>query len=241
MKQFLRQPLLHFIAIGAFIFAVDSWLNPSDGGGDQVIDVSASRITALARNWEARRMRPPDWDEVRDLVDGYIREEILYREARKLGLDQDDAVVRRRLAQKIEFLYRDLQPISEPDEKSLQEYYAAHAERYREPVRLSFRQVHFSPDRRGKAVLSSARSALVSLRNGQAEAGGSLGDPSLLHYGYSGLSRQDIRGRFGEEFAQKLMALPAGGQDHLRFLGDRPGAEPLGVMSGPDDRRYVAR
>lgn len=125
-------------------------------------------------------MRTPDSSELRDLIEGNVREEILYREARKLGLEQDDAVVRRWLAQKMEFLYRELQPIHPPDEKTLRAYYQAHAKRYREPPTLSFRQLFFSPDRRGEDAVSSARTALTFLRNSQKATESRLGDPTMV-------------------------------------------------------------
>lgn len=210
MKQIIRQPLVHFLAIGALMFVVDAWLDPNSGSGRQVIDVSASRIEALASSWEAQRMRPPSRDELKALVDGYLREEIFSREAKKLGLDRDDPVVRRRLAQKMEFLFGDFQVIADPDAGTLSQYYKAHAERYREPVRLSFRQYYFSPDRQGEAAVASAHSALVSLRSGQRRPAADFGDTSLLEHAYSGLSRSEIRNRFGDDFAQTLTALPVG-------------------------------
>ena len=210
MKKIIRQPLVHFLVIGVLIFLADAARDAPDDPQEQVINVSASRINALAKTWEARRMQPPSPAELQDLIDGYVREEILYREAKQLGLDRDDTVIRRRLAQKMEFLYQDLQTAGEPEDEALQAYYEKYEERYREPVRLSFRQFYFSTDRRGARAMASARTALVSLRNGQEGNEGTLGDPSMLEHEYRNLSRQEIRDRFGEEFAAELTGLPTG-------------------------------
>jgi hypothetical protein len=104
LKRVLHEPLLHFLLIGAAIFAVHAWLERGAATGRDAIVVTRGRIDSLAARFTAEHGRPPDAAERDALVDGYVREEILCREALALGLDQEDAVIRDRLRQKMEFV-----------------------------------------------------------------------------------------------------------------------------------------
>ena len=137
-------------------------------------------------------MRPPTADEIRGLVDDYIREEVYYREALALGLDRDDTVIRRRLRQKMEFVSGDLAAASEPTDAELQTFLESHPGAFQLPAIIDFQQVFFSSDRRGEQALAQARRERRSWRAPATALPHPTGDPSLLP---AEMSRVDATGR----------------------------------------------
>jgi hypothetical protein len=147
-------------------------------------------VAQLGELWLKRWGRPPTPEELDSLVDSRVREEVLYRHALALGLDRDDTVVRRRLAQKIEFLFQDLSELVQPSPQDLAGYLAAHEDRFREPARLTFSHVYVSRDRRGEAA--------------------EYGDPLALPSRYSDVDHAGIARAFGTDFADRVVELEAG-------------------------------
>jgi hypothetical protein len=173
--------------------------------------VPAGRIEALASGFARTWRRPPTRDELQGLVDEWIREEVLYREAIARGLDRDDAVVRRRLRQKLEFLADDLAELVEPSEDQLAAWLAEHADRYRQPSRLALRQVYVSPDRRGERAEADARELLELLRGqGAAADTTQLGDPLMLPGELELQPLDEIERVFGPGFGADLLPLETG-------------------------------
>ncbi len=204
-----RSPLVVFLLLGASVFAVDRWLD--DAGAGRVVTVTEEQLGAIRERWAAQWGRPPTGRELEGLIDEAVREEILYREAQRRGLDRGDAIIRRRLAQKMTFLLEDSAAAPSTGTAAtgdIETYYADHAERYREPRRTTFRHVFLSRERRG----DPARDAAALLR--ELRAGGSawrqLGDAFPLLREYAGRTDQEIAELFGGGFAMALPALAAG-------------------------------
>ncbi|MFW6093703.1 MAG: peptidyl-prolyl cis-trans isomerase [Pseudomonadota bacterium] len=197
-----REPLLYFLAIGAGVFLLSAWTG--DDRPRRVV-VDDARRARLADQWQAQMGRRPDEAELQSLVDEWVREEIYYREARAMGLDQDDVIIRRRLAQKLKFLTEDLTSGGTPDEAALRRFYREHAERYREPARYSLSHVYFSGDRRDDAE-ADARAALAAGAREDAPAG----DPFMLQRSYAERSEREIRELFGAAFAETVAGLAPG-------------------------------
>src|ERR1700724_3390134 len=164
-KRWLREPLLHFLVAGLALFAIYRTLNPPpeqpDEGKRIVITEDDLRQVQVA--WRAQWQRFPTPDEMRGLVDSKIREEILYREAMALGLDKDDTIVKRRLAQKMEFLADDISSLREPQIDELRAWFDKNQERFALPSLMSFHHLYFSPDRRGAQARENALDALQTL------------------------------------------------------------------------------
>lgn len=231
--QWYREPLLHFLAIGAFLFGVYLWLNdPYKGSASTRIEVSANDIELLRARWMKQWQRPPTANELQGLIESHIREEVLYREAVALGLDKDDTIVRRRMAQKMEFLVADVAVPMEPAEAELRAYFEANQERYRDPVTLSFTHIYFNPDRRGASAQSDAEVALTRLQVAKQppRRAPDLGDRFMLAHEYVGESTPDIARDFGGAFAQALLKLEpdkwqgpvaSGYGLHLVYIKDR--------------------
>ena len=151
-SRWAKEPLVHFLALGAFIFVLDGWLGGSSGDLAQGSAWSSTRSESpgSSRGWTRQWRRPPTEAELRGLIENRIREEVLYREALAMGLDQDDTIVRRRLVQKVEFLTEDMAAQSEPTDEQLSSYLQENHERYQVPARLSFRHIYFNADERGR-------------------------------------------------------------------------------------------
>lgn len=208
-RRFLREPLLHFLLIGAAIFglygvaAERSALN-----ADGRIVVAAGEVERLRELWAWQRQRSPTADELRALVDGHVREEVLYREALRMGLDQGDSIIRRRLAQKLEFLMEDLAAARKPTNAELATFFALHSDRYRIPGRVSFSQIFFSPDRRGPAAEQDARLLLAGLRSdAPPDESADLGDSFMMAGSYHQQSADEVESLFGHEVAEALFQL----------------------------------
>jgi hypothetical protein len=213
-NKWLQEPLVRFLIIGAAIFAINAWVNNSDQGAKPSVDITAADIDRLRTLWQRKWQRPPTHAELQGLVNAEIREEILYREALAMGLDKDDTIVRRRMAQKLEFLTEDLMTLKDPNNKELMNYYEKHTDKYREPARLSFTHIYFSSDRRGFNAEADAQQALLNLNakgGSPVDAGQALGDRFMLDSNYDQLTIPDIARLFGGKFANALEKLPQGG------------------------------
>ncbi len=211
MNKLLRDPLSHFLAIGMVLFALSFWLAEPASYTERVIHISAGDVEGIKTIWAKTRFRPPTEVELEGLIESRIKEEILYREALALGMSEDDTVIRRRLAQKMEFLSEGLIDPGAPSDADLETYLAANPEQFQEPARLSFEHVYLNPDRRGARLEHDARALLVSFqsRDGAVEAD-HAGDPILLDTRFDLVSQQSIAGTFGKEFAESMIPLSQG-------------------------------
>lgn len=200
-SKLLREPLLYFLLAGAALFLIADRFG---GDGVQRIVVTDAERARLSAQWQAQMGRPPSPSELDALVEQWIREEIYYREAVAMGLD-DDVIIRRRLAQKLTFLTEDLAIGQAPSQETLRAYYESNAERYTEPERLSFVHRYFSSERRDQAE-ADARAALTD-----ADAESAMqGDPFMLQRSYVERSQREIGELFGRDFAAALLDLPTG-------------------------------
>jgi len=208
MKGWLREPLVHFLLLGGLLFVLSGLLGSSTPA-DPAITVSAPEVARLAQLFAAQWQRPPTRGELDGLVEQQIREEVLYREAVALGLDRNDAIVRRRLVQKLEFLSQDLVD-ENPSEADLRAFFKANAARFEEPAILTFTHVYLNPDRRGDSLRGDAELLLADLRAGSAADTDELGDTFLLPLNFAQRSQREIAGLFGADFAADLATLEVG-------------------------------
>jgi PPIC-type PPIASE domain len=210
IMNILKEPLLHFMLVGAILFGAYAWINRaaenSDAGRAQQVHIGVGDVEWLAENWTSQWRRPPTQEELRSLIMDYLNEQLLAREARALGLEDNDVIVRRRLAQKLTFLIEDTLRRAEPSEAELQQFYEAYAQRFRSDARISFKHIFFSPQRRVNAW-SDATDALSLLENGSPLAIGELGDRSLVETEFFEQTQQSISNAFGPNFARTVFSL----------------------------------
>ena len=205
MKGLIGEPLVHFLLAGAALFGLYGLVADGRGERRERIVVGEAQVALLARSFEATWMRPPTDSELRGLVDAYVTEEVLYREALALGLDRDDLVVRRRMRQKMEFLNDDLAEL-EPSDEELEGFLAEHPERFRRAPRLSFAQVFLGPER--EPAEPRVPALLARLRAGEGPDG--LGDATWLPAAMDDATPSQVADRFGADFAEALAGAPEG-------------------------------
>jgi len=206
MTRFLREPLFHFLVIGALLFVVYSFMGRGELNDDSAttVHITATKIEWLTETWERLWSRPPTEDQLQGIVRDYLKEVMLAREAKELGLDVDDLVVRRRLAQKMSFLIEDFSS-REPTEQEVQAVYADHADRFMSPASISFEHIYFSPDKRGDQAEADALATLRSIRQGTTTTR-ELGDPFMLKTVIADQTESVVTSLFGPEFTDHLFA-----------------------------------
>ena len=208
LARWQREPLVHFLIAGAAIFAFYAWRGDSVDAGDRQIIVREAQVERLANIWSQTWQRPPSATELDGLIRDYIKEEVYYREAIRLGLDQDDAIVRKRLRAKMEFFATSEAETMVANDAVLQAWLDKNPARYAADPLISFKSVYVSTTGDEAAALLKAKSLLVRLRNGaDAEK---LGDSISLPRSVAGATTEAVDRQFGEAFAAKLIGLPKG-------------------------------
>jgi len=202
MKYFIREPLLHFLLLGTLIFGVYQ-LVPSPNLNTTLV-VSEQRIQILADTFQATWHRPPTSDELNKLIDNYILEELYYREAVNLGLDQNDSVIRRRLQQKMEFISKDLSSIIDASDAELETFLVKNSDKYRAQSSYSFKQIYIDPTKHDQPY-QLAQKWLTDI-----EAIIPDGDSTMLPHVMTLRSQQVINNRFGGELAAYVTSTKPG-------------------------------
>lgn len=211
VPRIVREPLLHFLLAGAAIFVVYQFLGSNQEIDQSRIVVPQAQIARIAAFWERMRSRPPTPAELRGLVEEHVKEEIYYREARALGLDSNDTVIRRRLRQKMEFLSVDGASAPEPSEAELAAYLERHRGKYRSGPKIAFRHVYLKPDRGGSSAANEAERLLRDLtEKGPGSDASGLGDPTQLPMELPLTSAGEIDRLFGQDFAAGVARLKPG-------------------------------
>jgi hypothetical protein len=211
MKRILHEPLLHFVLLGAAIFAAYSLVSQRSGNEPGHIVISAGQVTAIELGFTRTWHRPPTHDELEGLIRDRVREEVYYREAMALGLDKDDTIIRRRLRQKLEFLTDDVVTQAQPTDAELNAYLTAHPESFRVQREFTFSHVYLNPDKHGEHLTRDTAALLAQLNQagGEADVSG-FGDSFLLGHSFAAVPATEVATQFGEQFATKLGEVSAG-------------------------------
>ena len=214
VSRLVKEPLFHFLILGLAIYGGYAWLHAGETSesDQQIIRVGEGELAWMRTSFEKRWNRPPTPKEMDGLVQDYVRETAFYREALAMGLDRDDTIVRRRLAQKLEFLVQDLIDVKPATDAELETYFNEHRADYRQPDLITFTHVFVDPDKRGAQTRSDAakiRDALEKLDDPTSGAR-ELGDPFMLQSYYPERTEADVSKLFGGEFAEVLAASSTG-------------------------------
>src|SRR5688572_844652 len=181
-RTLLGEPTLHFLLIGIVLFVAYRWMAPGDSAGRIVITQGV--VDDLVTQHVAARGREPSSTELNHLIESYVRDEILYREGVKLGLDRDDIVVKRRVRQKIEVIAEEDASTRVPTDADLSAYLKANQARFVQPAILTFEQVFLGQSTAGGGVVHAVAVTLEDLRNGTNAL--ELGKPTLLPHRMTG-------------------------------------------------------
>lgn len=231
LKRLVREPLLQFMVLGALIFVASGLIGRSDSATKSQIIVDDALVGRMAALYEKQMGTMPDDVQLKTLVDNYVEEEVLYREALRLNLDQQDEIVRRRLVQKMRFLAA--RSFDDPTDDDLRAFYDSHQKDFEEPARVSFRHLYFSPDKDGADAAKARAEAALQLLNADCEVveGTTESDPFPLQMDYASLGPLDAVQLFGNtQMADALFAEKPGGWTgpfasgygwHLVYVSDR--------------------
>ena len=204
IRAMMREPLLHFLLGGAGLFLLFGLVNESNRVANDEIVVTAGQIDHIVSIFQKTRQRPPTSNELSGLIDNFIVEEILYREAVAIGLDQDDTIIRRRLRQKMEFLLDDF-TVVEPTDADLQLFLDNNSDQFRKDAIISVEQVYLNEYSRDKA-----EDALARLQSGEVDSPDQLSESHLLPYRLDDASETIVSAQFGEKFKTLLFGLDVG-------------------------------
>jgi hypothetical protein len=204
LKRLVSEPLLHFVLIGAVIFYVGYWKASQNAVQRNDIVITKGDIDQMLVAWMAQGRPPPSAAGIRSMVEGKVREEVLYREAIAMGLDKEDTIVKRRLAQKMDFLAEDLSTLEEPTTDELRNYFDAHRDDFVLPPRISFHHLYYSFDAHGKDAHD------IAAREVAADAGPGNADRFMFQNSYAEHTEADLYSIFGPAFAHEVFTLEPG-------------------------------
>lgn len=213
MKRLLREPLIHFLLLGAVLFLVYAYVERGHGSEQsRQITLTVDDLSQMVLVFRSQWRRDPTPEELRSLVEDRVHEEVLYREALALGIDKNDTIVKRRMAQKMQFLAEDVAAAREPAGEELAAWYEANRAQFALPPRIGFRHLYFSSDRRGERAHDDAAAALTKLA-GQPEdsyLAGSLADAFMFQEYYRDRTPEFLGKEFGPNFAIAVAKLSPG-------------------------------
>ena len=198
-----REPLVHFLLIGAALFVFYDLTREQGSEAPNRIVLTGGQVEQLAAKFERTWLRPATETELANLIENYVREEVFYREALAMGLDQSDPVVRQRMRLKLEFILEDLSSDEVTDDVLLG-YLQEHPDTFRTEAQVSFQQLYLNPARRAD-LEAEADAMLDSLNAGTAPE--SMGDPTLVPREYTLATQGEIKRSLGEQFAGDVVEL----------------------------------
>jgi hypothetical protein len=236
MTNLTKEPLVHFVLLGVLIFAFSAWSDRETADPDEIV-VSQAQQENLARTFARTWRRAPTAAEAQTLLTDFLREQIAYRESKKLNLDQDDVIIRRRLRQKFELLTEELATLAPPTDTELKEWLDSHPDDFRMPAMSSLQQVYFSVDESSEAAEKDAASLLERLQADESSVNfDAVGDRSMLPTGFADATDAEIDSLFGGDFAASLANMKPGVWNgpvysgfgvHLVKLQNRTNGRPL--------------
>jgi hypothetical protein len=207
MKNILRQPLFHFLCIGALLFGLFEAVNTSETDTTDIV-IDQSDLDRLLNTWEMQWKRKPTMEELTNLLESNIKQEVFYLEALQMNLDHNDEIIKRRLSQKMEFLSNDLASMTKPSDNDLQAYFEAHEDKYLTPHLYSFYQIPFTLDGSGSDYVKKAQNVLNTNQDATVELMKTKGDRLMFPNEYLHASSQKLAQQLGSDFPNALKIAP---------------------------------
>jgi peptidyl-prolyl cis-trans isomerase C len=210
MKRLFQEPFIQFLILGVLLFLFVSFIQQQTDRQSREITVSNEQVGLMMMNYKAQTGMLPTKQQLDAMIDDYIKEEISYREAKKMGLDKDDEIIKRRLAQKFDFLQTDLTEIPAPSEETLEQFYNKNPSLFRTDATVSFSHIYFSTDNSTDGIAKQrALVALQQLKQSNIQRAPEKGDPFPLQYDYTDQTITDLQQNFGDkQILQELFKAP---------------------------------
>jgi hypothetical protein len=233
IRKLLGEPMLHFLLLGIALFGAYRWVSQGDSGGRRIV-ITQGVVDDLVTQYVAARGREPSATDLNHLIESYVRDEILYREGVRLGLERDDIVVKRRVRQKIEMIAEEDASTRAPSDADLSAYLTANPARFVQPAVLTFEQVFIGESTSGPGMVPAVALTREALRNGADSE--QLGKPTLLPHQMTRTPADLVARDFGASFAAALEKVPVGewvgpidssfGAHYVRVLERTPAVAP---------------
>lgn len=205
MTSYLREPLLHFVLLGAVLFTGDALWERWQLKAAYTIHISPAEMQRQAAIFATENRRPPNDDDLQGLLFAHVEEQVLMREALRIGLDVDDTIIRRRLAQKMRFLVNDVDNHTIPTETELMDWFEDNKSNFVQPELRSFEHIFFSPQNRETTIEADARAVMAA---GIGEDWEGFGDPFIMKRSYMNATQASVTKDFGRDFAANIFTLP---------------------------------
>ena len=248
LRGFLREPLVHFLVLGAALFALSGLAPGNTPDESNRIIITRSQIASIRDAFIQSKQRAPTNAELQPLIETRVREEVYYREAKALGLDKDDTVIRLRLQQKMQYLSEDLADQVQPTDAELQAFLKAHPGKFRVAQRFTFHQIFLNPELHIGTLERDTDQLLTRLQPAGRDANfAAMGDPIDLPRSFASLRADEVMTIFGDKFTMQLSELSPGQWHgpvvsalgfHVIYIADRVQG-PLPALS--DVRKDVSR
>jgi len=208
MSKLAREPLVHFIILGALLFAGHMLWQRHVSKANYTITVTAEEMERQALIFAGENRRAPTDEDIKALLFSHVEEQVLMREAERIGLGEDDTIIRRRLAQKMRFIIQDVDAPALPNEADLKRWFEENTEKFTSPEKLSFSHIYFSPEEHGEMIEKQAIQLLEQIHVGNPPVEWkTLGDPFMLKRNFKSLSALETTRLFGPTFSKGLFDL----------------------------------
>jgi len=206
MTKLSREPLVHFILLGTLLFAGHMFWQRHVDKADYTIAVTVEEMERQALIFAGENRRQPTDEDLKALLFSHVEEQVLMREAERLGLGEDDTIIRRRLAQKMRFIIEDVEAPTLPIESNLKIWFDANIDKFISAETRSFSHIYLSPEEHGEGLEATAQDILSNLENGS-EDWVSQGDPFMLKRNFKSLSAIETTRLFGPTFSKGVFGL----------------------------------
>ena len=233
MNKILKEPLLHFLLIGAALFILFNQFSGAESRQDTIV-IDDSDIDRMMSTWQMQWQRPPTQKELNGLVSQHLKQEVYYREALKMQLDHNDEIVKRRLYQKLEFLMDDIAEMDEPTEEEIKEYYKEHIDKYLHPPQISLTSIYFNPDKREDARADALKALSELPKEPTYATVEEFGDVSFVPALFEKIDANKLGQTMGLDFAESVFDLETGSWQgpllsgygvHLVYITDKIDSE----------------
>ena len=207
MNKYFKDPLIHFVILGILVFFSHSIWQRNITKSDYTINVTEEEMARQAKIFSGENRREPTNDDIKALLYSYIEERALMREAERLGLGEDDTIIRRRLAQKMRFIIEDIDTLRNPGSEELEAWYSNNISRFISPEKRSFMHIYISPETNGGDTTKIASEILTKIIS-KPENWEKLGDPFILERSFKLSSLNEVNRNFGNRFSKSVFSMP---------------------------------
>jgi parvulin-like peptidyl-prolyl isomerase len=245
-KNIFTEPFIQFILLGGLLFLLVSYIQEKKDNASREITIDGDRVGLMLVNYKTQTGNLPTKQQLDAMIDNYIKEEISYREAKKMGLDKDDEIIRRRLSQKFDFMQTDLTEVEPPSADQLKQFYTGNPALFQKDATVSFSHIYFSTDNSTDSIAKQrAVAVLQQLQQTTLQRAPEKGDRFALQYDYTDQAALDIQQNFGnKQMMQELFKAPvntwvgavqSGYGWHLLYVSKRDTLAQLPFASIKDD------